>query len=702
MDNPRRLIDPMLRRWWLFLLVAAVVFVAVVGATVRLKPVYSAEAGVKLDPNQQHTSLDMAAAINGGPPDSALIDTEVSLMRSREVAIGVAQKLSLVDDPEFNPGGSRPVKRDGRLQAPDPKHVFEWVVGVLQKKVTVARDGATYIVHIDARADDPIKAARIANAVAEEYLTVSQGQKMQAGLAQQAALSGRANELQSEAEAANAAVARYKAQAGLIGSGPGAGTVTDQQAGSLAAQLAQAAADSTATRSKAVEARAQISHGALDSVAEVLASPVITDLRRQRTEILREQALVNSRYGPKHPDAVRVANQLAQVDAQITGEADRIVSALESAARAGEDRVRALRAQLGGLEGRQASNARANVEAENLQRRADSLNSVASATIQVVQRANEQAQVGQTQGRMAFMATPPSGPSFPNKPLFAVLGLLLGGVLGATAVYLLDLLDFSIRTPEQVESILGVPYVASVPMLRQRRRTATVWDYVKAKPISSFSESLRVVRGALAAGDHKPKVITLTSALPGEGKTSTAISLARIMAMSGDRVLLIDGDLRRNALQGMLSRKPEVGLVEVLTQTASFQKAVIRDSVPRLDILPLAEASYQSEDLLGGATMGRLVAQARQVYDHVIIDAPPVLAVADARRLAALSDAVLMVVRWGKTPRQAVLAAVERLESDCLDVAGVVMTMVDIRDRASLGEGDTAYYYKAARKYYIE
>jgi succinoglycan biosynthesis transport protein ExoP len=311
-----------------------------------------------------------------------------------------------------------------------------------------------------------------------------------------------------------------------------------------------------------------------------------------------------------------------------------------------------------------------------------------------------------TQGRIAFMATPPSTPSFPNKPLFAVLGLLLGGVLGAAVVYLLDALDTSLRTPEQVETVLGVPYLASIPLLRQRgplgRKPMAIWDYVKAKPISSFSESLRLVRSALTAGDQKARVITITSALPDEGKTSTAISLARIMAMSGDRVLLIDGDLRRNAVQAVLPHKPAAGLVEVLNKTAPFQTTVVKDTVPRLDILPLVEASYSSEDLLGGPVMARLISQLRQVYDHIIIDTPPALAVADARRLAGLSDAVLMAVRWGRTPRQAALAAIERLEGDGLTVSGVIMTMVDLRARASLGEGDTTYYYKAARKYYVE
>jgi capsular exopolysaccharide synthesis family protein len=704
-DSPRALVDPLLRRWWLFLLIAAGVFAVILAATLQLKPVYSAEAGVKLDPTPQHSSLDVTAAFNGGPPDSALIDTEVSLMRSREVAIGVAQKLNLVDDPEFNPR-TAPLLKDGRPVPADPKRVFEGVVGLLQKKVSVARDGATYIVHIDARANDPVKAATIANAVADEYLLITQSQKMQAGLAQQAALSGRAKELQAQAEAASAAVVRYKAAAGLIGGGPGAGTVTDQQAGSLAGQLAQASAESAAARAKATEARAQISRGALDSVAEVLSSPVITDLRRQRTETLRDQAQINGRYGPKHPDSVRVASQLAQIDAQIVNEADRIVSSLESAARASEDRVRTLRAQLGGLEGRQASNARASVEADTLQRRADSLNAVAAATIQVVQRANEQAQVGQTQGRIAFMATPPASPSFPNKPLFVLFGLLLGGVLGAATVYMLDLLDSSVRTPEQVETLLGAPYLASIPLLRQRRRwgkpATTVWDYVKAKPISSFAESLRLVRSAMTAGDQKARVIAITSALPGEGKTSTAISLARVMAMSGDRVLLIDGDLRRNALQALFKQKPTVGLIEVLTQSVPFQKAVIKDTVPRLDVLPLVDASYSGEDLLGGPVMARLIAQLRQVYDHIIIDTPPALAVADARRLAALADAVIMAVRWGRTPRHAALAAIERLEGDGLTIGGVILTMVDIRARASLGEGDTTYYYKASRKYYVE
>jgi polysaccharide biosynthesis transport protein len=689
-----------MRRLRLFLAIVIVVFAATLVAVMALKPIYTAQSSIKIDPNQR-SAIDVAALAQDGAQDSALIDTEIALMQSRDVASGAVKRLNLISDPEFNRALGRPASGPPL----NPRDIVERTIDRVQRKLSATREGVSYIIRIQARSNSATKAMQLANAAAEEYIAVGQRQKSAAAAAQEEALSGRAADLQNQAEQASAAVARFKAQAGIVAGGGTNGTVTDQEAGALATELSRASNDAAQANARANAAHDQIARAGIDSVAEVLDSPVISDLRRQRTEIVREKAQINSRYLPLHPESIRVQNQLDQVDAQIRSESQRIVSGLDSAARASNERVQTLQARLNSIEGRQASNARAGVASDALQRRADSLTSLANTTTEAVQRAAEQARVGETQSRIAALATAPRSPSFPNKPLFAGLGLFVGALLAASIILIFDALDPTVRTVGDIERDLGVAYIASVPLLtgsKRDPRNSRLWDYVVDKPFSGFAESLRTVRSTIKLAFKGSQIITITSALPNEGKTATAIALARVLAMSGDRVILIDGDLRRRALQKLFSPPPTVGLIEVLTGSAGLDAAIVADHVKGLDLLPVADALDSAPDLFSGPGVEQLFNALRSRYDHIIIDTPPMLAVAEVRLLAALSDTVLLVIRWGKTPRQAVNAALARLEQDRTKVGGAVLTMVDLQAKRQFNEEDANYYYKSYRSYYVE
>lgn len=691
------------RYWWVMVLAVLLTSGFAAIESLLIRPVFAAEASIVIDPGQ-HDALDTTAP-SGAPPDDALLNTEISLIGSEDVASATVDELNLAADPEFAPKPKR-----GKPMDAAAKH--EAVVAKLMTKVSVRRDGSSYLVRVQARSTSAVKAAAIANAIAEQYLSYNQAQKIAAAVAQQKALSGSANDLQQQAEAASADVARYKAQAGLVDAGGanGAnGTVTDQQAQTLAAQLALANAQAATDGGKADTARDQVAKGALDAVPDVVSSTVITDMRRQRTELVAEQAKINAQYLPTHPESLRVAQQIRQIDAQIAAEASRIVTSLQSQAAASGQRVATLQAQLNGLEGRQKQNAQASVQAQSLQRRADTLNTISSATSQVVERASQQAQVGRSQARIASLARTPLKPTSPNKPLIVMLGFTLGIVIGAVMIFLIEMFDSGLKTAQDVETHLGLSHFASLPLTpptyRQRgvgNRHKPVWDYVIDKPVSGFAESLRSTRRSLQLRGPSAKIVTVTSALPGEGKTSTAVSLARVMAQSGDRVLLIDCDLRRNSMAKLLKSVPEIGLMEVLSGKSAIADALIQDIVPGVDIIPLVAVSYTAEDVFGNGAMADMLRRLRIDYDHIILDAPPVLAVADARQLAALSDATLLIVRWAKTSQDAVRAAVNRLEGDGAVISGVILAGVNVNARAYLGKNDAYYYHNAYKSYYVD
>ena len=195
------------------------------------------------------------------------------------------------------------------------------------------------------------------------------------------------------------------------------------------------------------------------------------------------------------------------------------------------------------------------------------------------------------------------------------------------------------------------------------------------------------------------KVIAVTSALPGEGKTTTAVCLARTMVLSGARVALLDCDLRQRSITHAFGPEPSAGLLEVLNGTARLDEALVKDNKTELMWLPLTKSAFTPRDVFGAPAMDRLLEELRGRFDFVILDMAPVLAVADTSVLCPKADAVLMLARWRRTPRRAVLAALRALNPEDTFVAGIALTQVNLREQARAGEGD-AQYYRAYRKYY--
>ena len=702
------LLDMFARRWRLFALIVVATTLVSVAVTLRLTPVYTASAQVKIDPTvRREIDANTPAAV--GMPDQAVVDTEVAIMHSRAIGEAVVDKYHLDKDPEFNTSKLSLLKRlaGQKPQPQTPDQARETAIANALGQLDTRRAGGTYVVNVSFRALEPVKAALLANAFADQYIQHSLDIRLQDTARQSAWLNQRLSALGAQAEGADSAVARYKAASGIATLGSGGQTVTDQQIAEITSQVAATESEAAAARSNLAAAQTQIANGGLDSVSNVLTSNVIADLRRQRTEAMRNAAEINARYGPLHPEAIKVKDQVDSLDQQIKAEGQRIVSGLQSTSQSANARAEALHGLLGQLKGQQAGNERASVQADALQRQADAKRLVYNQLAQTAQLTGQERQSQETRGRVVDAATPPGIPSFPNKRLFAALGFLMGVAMGAAVVLLLEALDSTVRTADDVQGGLGVELVASVPQLPARRlrgaKARKPIDFVLAKPMSGFAEALRTVRSTLLLSGPRTgggaRVVAVTSALPGEGKTTCAVSLARIMGMSGERVLLIDCDLRR-PLRTTTKAAPKAGLLDVLSGEATLEQALQPDVVRGVDLLSSRDVSFTPVDMLGGEGMRNLVNRMRNHYDHIVLDAPPVLAVADARTISALADSVLLIVRWRRTPRLAARTALAQLENDGAPMAGVVLTMVNTASRA-VGASNPAYYYsKAQRAYY--
>ena len=286
---------------------------------------------------------------------------------------------------------------------------------------------------------------------------------------------------------------------------------------------------------------------------------------------------------------------------------------------------------------------------------------------------------------------------------------LVALMFGVSSVALAEILDTGISDGEMIESDLDSAYLGSIPLLSSTADSPDLARmgperYVVEKPLSSFAESIRSLNAAILFSrlGVDIKVTAVTSSLPGEGKTTSAICLARTMSLSGKKVVLVDCDLRQRAVQRILEHEPTAGLLEVLNGDVTLDSVLTPDAVSSAMILPLSNAAFTPKDVFGSRAMSELLGTLRERYDLVVLDTAPVLLVTDTRILTGLADAVVLLVRWRKTSRRAVMASLKLLREAKAPLAGAALTQVDLVQSASIPQSDPSAYYKSYKKYYSE
>lgn len=686
------LIATLRRRIWLLLGIALPLFAMEVLVISILPARYDATVRIKIDPSLNPMAQDQSQSLL----NSEAIETEIGVMTSLELARKVVTDLHLDQDPEF----TRKLPERGAVT---PSEWHNMVARRVMANLGVGRDKLSYIVALSYRSPEAEKAADIANAFADSYVNMRMGSRVGTSERQAAFFKDRLGELGRDASAAEGALATYRARTGISNSATGS-TVADQQIASLSSQLATAEAQAASDRSKANVAASQVAKGGLDALSEVRNSNVVSDLRRQRAEIVRNMGEVQSRYGERHPESIRVRDQLAAVDKQILQEAQRVVDALQADAAASAAQVASLRGNMNGLEGERARNTRASAEAIALERDAQSKRAAYDRMSQLSLDSTQSARGSIAQAEIIDSARAASGSASPNRKLLAVLAAVIALSVALGAVVILELFQPGLRTVAEVEDEFGLPVLASIPRTTRRRRggkksAANPANLLASDRATMFSEAFRNMRASIIGTTHRdaPVVIAFTSALPDEGKTTIALSFARMLAINASRTLLIDCDLRNGGLRDIIGHKsggPD--LIVVLKGETTLADAVEADTVAGLDILSLNDAVFTSQDLFDGDAMQRLLTQAKQNYDHVVLDLPPVLGVADARTLATIADATPFIVRWGKTSPKAVRLALSALAADNANVPGLIMSMVDPASDSIGG----FYYSRKYAQYY--
>ncbi len=711
------------RRAGVFWGVVTLVMAAAIFITFSLTPRFTALAQIMLE-NRQAKVVDteqvLGGVLQGGMSDTAVVDTQVQVVESRNIAEKVVSDLKLDSDGEFNKMLRPKSFIDNFIPRPDINdndYAHTMVVDSVMKRTKVTRGGLTYVINVAFESESADKAARIANAIADAYMALQINAKLDASSHASTWLHTKIDEMKGQVEAAETAVQKYKADHGLLGLTEAMGvtqtgavsigqTASQQELGNLDGQLALTRAQEAEAVARLNTAKSQIAHGSngLD-VGEALMSPVVQELRKQRAEVTGVIADLQGKYGPKHPELLKAQRQLTDLDKQIQGEVGRVTSNLEAQAQVAHQRTASILSSIGKARGALASGSAASVELNELERNAQAVRSLYQYYLDRYKQTSTQQGLERPDAQIVSRASEKREQSFPNVPLFLALGLVVAGGAGVAMVLFFDALESGVFTSEDVELTFGVPHIGSIPTagshVAGRKKMDPISDIIE-HPLSGFAESFRNLKtsATLARMGEPGQVIGMTSSLPGEGKTTAAICLGRITALGGQKTVIVDCDLRRRTVNQIFASKPSVGLLEVLAGANTLDEALHFDEASGAYFLPLADAVFSPQDIFSSNAMDRLLEELRRRFEYVILDTAPVLAVADTKTLASKVDLVIFLAQWKKTPRKAIQNALRQLASCGAPVAGVVLTQVNLREMAKSGYGDALYYYGYNVDYY--
>ncbi len=694
-DGLRRAMAALRRRW----LLASVMFLGVLGVVLMVgltrTKLYTATANMVVNSRELNVSEKDKDVLPVLPTADNAADTEVQILRSAAVAQGTVRALDLTHNSAYAP----------KLAALPPAGRETAATAIVMSGLKVDRPGQSNVVSIAFTAPDPALAKAVADQVGYQYLNVKERSRRAAVDNVDRGMGDQLDPLRKQLEQAEADVARYKAQHNLLSTQ--GSTFTEQELSLYKQQEAASRAALAEASARVGTAEAQLNQGSNGGdVGAALQSPVVQQLRAQRAQLAATYADLQARYRPDHPDLVKAKDQLDEVDRAISAEIERQVSSLRANLQIARDQEANAAGTVAQTSGTLTAANAATVKLNELQRKADGLRDTYQTLLTRRNSISSQALVADEDARLFSPAAIPLRPTSPNKPLILLIGLGLATIVAGASVWMVEVFDRKLVTSDDVERKLGLPHIANVPEIASLRRFGEARipaiDYALERPASLYAESLRAIRLVLLRNSRRGGVATvgITSSRPNEGKTTMAISLARVSAMAGSRTLLIDSDVRRPMIARALGLEPRVGLVEFLRGQVRLDQALIRDEASGAMLLPIVEAVGSSHDLFDAARFQSLLSALEGRFDLVIFDAAPALAVADARLLLRQLGDVLMVVRWKNTLRQTAAASLKRMRALDIEPLGVVTTRVNMRALAAYGHGDIDRDHAAYGAYY--
>lgn len=687
----------------------------------QLVPRYTAETRLLIGISAPKV-VDIQEVMPGELRGNNAVVGEMEVIKSRELAHRIIKSLHLDQYEEFNPELQKPgflsqlnvgnvlpeswqiaigsTNVDDRSEEEKEEARLIGLTNIFLNKLKVSQVLNSQVISLVYESKDPKLAAKIANEIADKYIVGQLQAKFDATKKATDWLNDQLGDLKQKVESSERAVEQFRREHGLVEVQKEVG-LSQQQLADINSQLIIARAGRAEAEAKYRQVEAILKTGRdIDSVAEVLNSGLISGLRGQEAEVQRKYSEMLVEYGKKHPRMIQMQAEMEDIQAKIKTEVQKIAAGLRNSLEVSRSREGSLAGSLKQMEAKTGGNKQDEVQLRALEREAAANRALFETFLSRFKETASTQGIEQADARVISFAELPLEASFPKKKLLLTSSVLGSMCFAIALIFMLEMLNPGVRSPEQIQELFNMATLGIVPMVRDK---LAVHDYLLQKPQSSLAEAINTLRISLSLlnPDAKVKTLLVTSSVPSEGKSTLALLIARHSAKAGQKVVLLDTDLRRPTIEKLFNIKEALpGLTDLLMRhDLSPREVLIDDEASGMKILSRGKASYVNPtDLFASLRMQAIVDELKSQFDLVIMDSPPVMAVPDAKVLAGLADKTIFVLNWDSTPRKVVHSALYQLHRDGhANIAGIVLQQVDLRQYGRYGYGDSGYYYHYGR-----
>jgi len=734
------------------LMILGVMFVITSLATLivnQVTPLYRAETNIIVENNETNfTPFQQVAP--GLIDDELTADTQAAVIGSRDIAAKAVDRLDLVDNPLFNPtlvppkpglfatlldplrkliardvtrplkevlygsatGKAKPARTSlvpdaaGTVPGAGGDSVVNEVINNFMSGITVETSQTSRVIAIQYVSKQPEMAALAANTIAELYILDQLANKDAITSRADDWLSQRVNELRQRMIDDEQRLDAFRRRSGIVD--VDGSTIIQQQLARLNEELTLAQTDLSEKQARDDQVKQLLKSGSINTAAAVLNNKLIQNLSDQEAQLQSKLAEYKTMYKAGFPQVRLTEQELKGLQAKMHTEATKIAAEMDNELAIAKVRVKNLQDAVDQLQTKLENQNQAEVTIRSLQTNVNADKQLYETILAKYKETDLQqnAATEQPDARIISRAMVPGAPFYPRKNLMVMAALIVSAIVGMALAVVTELFDQGFRSLGQIEAATGLPTLAMIPALKEGEAEGKrPHEVAVERPNSSFGEAIRTLRTGLLLTriDHPPRTILLTSSVPGEGKTSLALSLACSAARSAQKAIVLDCDFRHPNMHNYLEYPNKNGLTDFLAGQASLEDVVEIDPRSGVHFITAGSRAPNPVDLLGSQEMKKLLARLSSLYDIVVIDAPPVLPVSDALVLVRIVDKTMYLVRWEKTKRETALNGLKMLVEAGADIAGICLTQVDLKKHSQYYYSDSGYYYASGYKeYYVE
>ena len=703
------------RRKWSILTLTVIVMMVTTLIVLSLTPIYRAAATMLFEQKQsQVVSIEQLYGVEGSGND--YLQTQFELLKSRSLAERVVRELNLTEHPEFDPRqqpeplinfsisdligslsidklipGTMPSDLE-KTEEEIEEQIFDSVTRAFMTRINIEQQGKSQLVQVQVDMADKVLAARAANALATGYIESQMEARLEMSASATAWMNNRMTELRSKLKSAEDVLQAYREKENLVDMG-GVSAISAAELSATSDRMVDARRNRAEAESmyRQVQSMRGASLDRLASVSAVLSDPLVVQFKTSEAKAKSKVEELSKRYGARHPAMEAARTELAAAQASLRGQVEQVVAGIERNYQLAVANENSLRASVNANKAQIQNISRKEFKLRELQREVESNRALYDTFVTRLKEASATSDLDSATARVVDTATVPVAPIKPKKALIVVLATFLAGLVGVGLVLLLEALNNTFKSTDEIENTLNLPVLGLLPLVDKKDRSE-VANLFNTDSNKSFSESIRTIRTSmvLSAIDGQHKTIVVTSSVPGEGKSTVAANLAFALGQM-ENVLLVDADMRRPTLAKNFSFPVGTpGLANLIAGTAKLEECI--KNVGGVDMLSAGAVPPNPLELLSSPRFSEVIEYLREKYDRVIIDSPPTQAVSDALVLGSLANSLIYVVRSDSTAKPLVIKGIGQLLQSNAPVTGIVLNQVDIKKAMKNGYNYGGYY----------